>query len=513
MKSHIYSLGLSFILTFASTGHAKDSGFRYTGGKCVNAAGQAGLNPGFIGQCGDLNNVTMSHFRLDDSDLQGSSFESADMQMTSFHGANLTGVNFKGANLSGVDMENAVMHEVDFTQATLVNIHVAGADISKVDFSGADLSGALLSYMKFADCKFERTAFSGAALDHVDLSGSNLTGVKFSGVNLQAAILDRANLTQANFESANLIGASLMGVNAGGSDFRGATLRNSKMDGGNFSSVNFKAALMDGVSLAKATLDKSDLRNAVLKGAKAMGATFAQATFNKRTVLPFSMADATSNRMILSKTGSLLIIDDKSPDTGVDALKAYLESEGGDVQVAVKKYFEFDGTESLGGYNAILQLNSAEFQKDMPAAGQAAIMAFVTSGGTYMATQWSGYMLNNLKLLQGLKDLILINYQSNSNLAHTLIPDPAQKSHPILDGISAPITITADWNFGDLTVFDKNPSVVLMADVDKKPMVIVREVGTGKSVNFAFAANYQGGAAKVLSQAPVQKLILNTLNW
>ncbi len=297
---------LALLLGFSSVTFAKDLGFRFTAGKCVDAAGKSGLNPGYIGQCGDLRNVVIARFTFDDSDLSGSSFEGSDLQGSSMRNCNLTNVIFKAANLSGVDLEGSMIHNADFNMAILVNGHFAGAEFINPDFSGADLSGSLLSYMKFPGANFAGANLGSAVMDHVDLSGLNLSGVSFRGVNLQNSVLDKTMLSGANFAGADLTLATFVGAKGPNISFADAILRKTIFDGASLQSSNFKNTQMDSASLNNVDFQKSDMRGAVLKGATIKGAKFKDVTFNKRSVLPFTMEEAKAIGMVFLPAPSIL---------------------------------------------------------------------------------------------------------------------------------------------------------------------------------------------------------------
>jgi hypothetical protein len=108
-----------------------------------------------------------------------------------------------------------------------------------------------------------------------------------------------------------------------------------------------------------------------------------------------------------------------------------------------------------------------------------------------------------------MRDLVVLEYTSNTTkTAFKVVPEQAK--HPILEGITADFPVNVCVLVGPLKKFESNPPVSLMVDNTGSSMVAVRTVGAGRAVNFAFTGgNCSGG----LNQLPVQKLILNAINW
>ena len=84
----------------------QDLGFRFLDGKCVNDAGEEGLNPGIAGMCGDLKGADLRQLPLEGVDFSGANLIGARMNH-----AKLRGAIFHGANLNNSDMRNADVRE------------------------------------------------------------------------------------------------------------------------------------------------------------------------------------------------------------------------------------------------------------------------------------------------------------------------------------------------------------------------------------------------------------------
>ena len=72
-------------LLLSAVTFAEDKGFRYKDGSCVNPQGAEGLNPSFVGECGDLRNAS-----LVDQDLSGKSFRGANLENADLRLSNLS---------------------------------------------------------------------------------------------------------------------------------------------------------------------------------------------------------------------------------------------------------------------------------------------------------------------------------------------------------------------------------------------------------------------------------------
>lgn len=505
-------LFISFALAIVSISvgtHARDLGFRFKDGRCVNDAGQLGLNPSHLGPCGDLRNVILSRLDLDDIDFRGSLFDNSDLQDSTFRGANLQAVHFKDANLSGVNLENTVLHATDFTRAILINSRMAGADVQNSNFSSANLSGALLSYFDLKGNRFTGTIFTGAVLDHVDFSGANLTDALLTNANLKETKFDNADITNANFANADLTKASLQRARGDMANFNQATLRFAQLENGSFKAAKFRSCPMDEANLNQANFNASDMRNASLKNVLTQGSVFTGVKISKKTILPFSEEHAREQGMILIRGGPLFIIGDKTKED-IQLLKTFLVSEGVEVTISSGLQSQFKGTENLDAFSAVLHLIGNDYVEDMPEAGQQALMAFVNSGGTYIGTQWAGYMIRQRSAFAKMRDLVLIDYTSATDIPLVLSLVTEKRSHPLLDGIDTMISVN-QYGAPGLFRFTSNPSVTLMKDAAGVAAVAVRELGIGKIVGFAFTPTFDNYIC--FDQKPVQRLILNAINW
>jgi uncharacterized protein YjbI with pentapeptide repeats len=161
---------------------ARDAGFRYQNGLCLDQAGNAGWNDRFIGACGFLREEDLAHAPLRFADLGG-----ADLRLASLAGSDLADANLEGASLVGADLSKAQL-----TRATMRGSTLDGARLDAASLRFADLSGASL----------RQGRLSGADLGLAILAGADLRGANLSGADLSGAVLDRAQLTNAGYDGA-----------------------------------------------------------------------------------------------------------------------------------------------------------------------------------------------------------------------------------------------------------------------------------------------------------------------
>jgi uncharacterized protein YjbI with pentapeptide repeats len=121
------------LVSFSGSVRASDRGYRFdpsTGG-CQNSAHQQGLNPDYLGECGDLRGAY-----LFEADLHGVNLRGANLDRAHLSGANLRGADLRGANLSGAYLYKADLREADLRGATF-NLRLHGADLHGVKLEGA----------------------------------------------------------------------------------------------------------------------------------------------------------------------------------------------------------------------------------------------------------------------------------------------------------------------------------------------------------------------------------------
>jgi uncharacterized protein YjbI with pentapeptide repeats len=501
---------LSVLVFAGAISQAKDLGFRYNNGQCVDANGTQGYNPSYIGQCGDLRGVVISNFNLDDTDLRGSVFDNSDLQGTTLRNSDLTGVSFVTAQLSGVDFTNSKLIDVKMHAAVLVNAHLADAVLSNIDFSEANFQQAQLSFLDCQKCNFAKVDMSGADMDSANFSGSdfsgavlreaNLANASMDGIKIDGAIFERADLTDASFKAISGEKASINGVSGKGANFEGSQLKALSLRRSQLENSNFK----------NSDLSMGDFRGAALPGANFQGTVLQGAVLSKKTVLPISMDEATQRGMAFAKA-SLLIIADTSPQsTEMDSLVKFMDDEGVETVVAQQTRANFDGTMDLTDYTSILLLYN--HSDDMPSEGQKALVKFVQGGGLYISTGMVNHMWSFHDYLRDMRDLQFMREDEQENATYTFKPATGQESHPLLEGLQGKSMKGLYSTCNALETYGTNEPLVIASDDNGSPLLAIRNIGDGRAINFPLALSgdqdYQG-----MTNPVFQQLMINAVNW
>lgn len=137
-------------------------------GRCLNAAGTEGRNPGRVGECGDL---TSGAFDAPDDSLSGSVWT--------------------GLDLSGRDLSKARLRDLRAKDVRLAKARLNGALLTGAALEGGTLEGARL---RGADLRGARIA---ASMEKADLSEADLRGADLSQAELSGAQLFRAKYDEA----------------------------------------------------------------------------------------------------------------------------------------------------------------------------------------------------------------------------------------------------------------------------------------------------------------------------
>ena len=220
---------------------------------------------------------------------------------------------------------------------------------------------------------------------------------------------------------------------------------------------------------------------------------------------------------------SVLILADA--DVGATtAVADTLTDAGFQVTVRPAPEYTWDGTNpALDGFDAVIHLNGAGFDGTINDAGQQALSDFVAAGGGYIGAEWNGVEYTPM-----MSDLVLQtaggpSYPTAQNCAVCDVSYQTvsgQEGHPVLAGLSAGFSFTADGHdAGPQVAFETNPSTVLMRLPGGAPGVLVRQFGNGKIVSFSFAPNYPFDDAgelrdpTTLKDTNIKRLYINAVRW
>jgi uncharacterized protein YjbI with pentapeptide repeats len=182
-------LGFAGWGAWAKLDKSEDRGFRFDEKlrQCLNADGKEGLNPGYLGECGDLSDRNFSGKKLKNLNLKGADLFAADFQK-----AKLTMVNLRGANASALKGLRLQFLE--------------GTSAEETIFEGADLTQAeSLGHISFRAANFNSATMTGVKFKNANLSESVLTGADLLGADLGQADLSNADLREALFNAKTLL--------------------------------------------------------------------------------------------------------------------------------------------------------------------------------------------------------------------------------------------------------------------------------------------------------------------
>jgi uncharacterized protein YjbI with pentapeptide repeats len=138
-------------------------------------------------------------------DMRFANLEGADLRGADFHSADMAYVRLKGVIIDGKtdlrdEAHNAILAlsgERNLSSIVLIQMYLAGADLSGAQMEVATLSQADLTGAKLI----------GANLRMAELQGAYLTGAYLTGADLREARLQGADLTRADLRDADLTGA------------------------------------------------------------------------------------------------------------------------------------------------------------------------------------------------------------------------------------------------------------------------------------------------------------------
>ncbi|MBC7385945.1 MAG: pentapeptide repeat-containing protein [Cryobacterium sp.] len=179
MKS--FAVVLFAILSIQATAFARDLGFRYNAlrNECRNSAGKLGLNPDFIGVCGDLTSTRLTTLNLFESHLMGAdlspitrnpqddiAFDYSDFRgVKAIRGEFING-SYKGVNFQKADFSDAAFlvrgqaRPISFNDADFRNSRFLGATFVLADFMGADLRFADFRSIDCKNCNWKGAIYN-----------------------------------------------------------------------------------------------------------------------------------------------------------------------------------------------------------------------------------------------------------------------------------------------------------------------------------------------------------------
>lgn len=138
----------------------------------------------------------------------------------------LEGVDFALRNAKRRNMRGANLREAYLRSSRLVNVDLAGADLTDAKVLDADLYGANLDDARMAGANLIDSDLCNASLRHAILTKAALQGCNLNGTNLT-----RADLRGANLEQASLVGTHLRDAKLDGCFVYGVSAWDVELDG------------------------------------------------------------------------------------------------------------------------------------------------------------------------------------------------------------------------------------------------------------------------------------------
>ncbi len=250
-----------------------DPAFHFDGEKCVNDMGVEGLNPGLVGDCGDLRGLDFSG-----KDLSFTSLRGADLSGAKFVDGTLVKVDFQSAHLVGADLNHAFLNlanlaRADLTDAKLVRTSITDVNFTKSTLLRTDLSRSVGSAVIFTGTEFFGTVFRESKLLAPSFKNAVFAKADLSNAWMSAPTFNHAGISDTLFVSAFLVGADFTFTEVNSSSFTGAKLASSKFDdskfyesdlnGADLKSVTALRGAFSYVSLGGADLTQSNFSNAI----------------------------------------------------------------------------------------------------------------------------------------------------------------------------------------------------------------------------------------------------------
>jgi hypothetical protein len=219
----------------------------------------------------------------------------------------------------------------------------------------------------------------------------------------------------------------------------------------------------------------------------------------------------TCNAGVCACVKKVLLIEDDSA-AGSAALATALTAAGFTVTQSAVPSYQYNGANpALAGYGAVVVLaggpSATSYQTDMPAAGQAAIVAFLNAGNGVVFTEWAAYQVAAGRW-QTLAPFVLLTRTQSYTGQVTYTVDPAFASHPVWKGLAATFTFASTSNDGVTRVA---PFVTRIAGSPQAiDAVAIRDAPAGRVVHVAHAGDY---APNGWTNTNVQTLMANATGW
>lgn len=231
-----------FLVQFVSPGKTDSIEFSFDEERkiCINQNGERGLNHGHVGDCGDLEGLSLKSI-LKEEKIIG----------IKMRGANLRGVDFSGLNLSLTDLSYSNLDEAILDGAAIISSRLDGASLRGASFIAAELARISANGTHFESAIFTRAVLSHSRIVSSTLARSRMEHLRANDLYIENSSLDYSNLEGSFFVRSRFVGSSFR--KARGHDVH---FFQSNMIGTDFSGSFFPALRVEESDLS---VDQNDL--------------------------------------------------------------------------------------------------------------------------------------------------------------------------------------------------------------------------------------------------------------
>ena len=200
-------------------------------------------------------------------------------------------------------------------------------------------------------------------------------------------------------------------------------------------------------------------------------------------------------------------------DLGTPYLVQALRDAGLRVTLSATDENGFDGSNpSLAPFDVVVHLNGTTYASNMEESGQQALVDFVNDGGGYLHTEWNAYEVSDTTGAETLSGIQLLARTSGASKA--MHDYSVTAIHPVVANVPSTFTTTGTCggNVGSAT----NGGTVVATTPEFGDAVVVGEIGDGRVVGFAHAANFSDDISAgflCLSDANVLQMMVDAAIW
>lgn len=211
-------------------------------------------------------------------------------------------------------------------------------------------------------------------------------------------------------------------------------------------------------------------------------------------------------------------------NAGTQALVSALENAGISVSFSDFNQSFYNGTSPApDNFDAVIHLNgnTTSTIDVMPTSTVVKLLNYVENlGGAIVTSENTEAQLSipfvGLTVL--MEDLMLLDREAGAPPPYGTIsctPAPGFENHPLLNGLTPPITFVGGRMRAQLRNYASEPAMVVLHDEAGLSAAAVRDFGNGRVVSFHHTGNFrsQGNFSTTLEEPNVQRLYINAVLW